>query len=232
MSMPAVPASGRLQLRIATTSGKVKVTADDRAGVVLVDGGRAVPVADGVVEIRPDRTSGSLEVRCPAFCDLVIGTASGRVELRGSLGAVSVTSASGSIRVAEVAEADLRTKSGSVEVGDCRTSCRIATKSGSITVGAAGTAEVSTVSGTIRITRVHGEALARTVSGGVTIGSAAGGPVRARSVSGGITVHLPAGVRPALTARSSRPVKGAWEPGHDVVVELGTVSGSVVVTAR
>jgi hypothetical protein len=66
----------------------------------------------------------------------------------------------------------------------------------------------------------------------VTIGSAAGGPVRARSVSGGITVHLPAGVRPALKARSSRPVKGAWEPGQDVVVELGTVSGSVVVTAR
>ena len=230
--MPAVPAPGRLQLRIATTSGKVTVKAEDRAGVVRVDGGRAVAVADGILEIRPDRPSGSLEIRCPPFCDLVIGTASGRVELRGSLGAVSVTSASGSIRVSEAAEADLRTKSGSVEVGDCRTSCRIATKSGSITVGAAGTAEVSTVSGTIRITRVHGEALARTVSGGVTIGSAAGGPVRARSVSGGITVHLPAGVRPALTARSSRPVKGAWVPGHDVVVELGTVSGSVVVTAR
>jgi DUF4097 and DUF4098 domain-containing protein YvlB len=131
-----------------------------------------------------------------------------------------------------VAEADLRTQSGWVELGGCRGSCRIATKSGSITVGAAGAADVSTVSGTIRIERVLGEAMARTVSGGVTIGSAAGGPVRARSVSGGITVHLPAGVRPALTARSSRPVKGAFEPGHDVVVELGTVSGSVKVTAH
>jgi hypothetical protein len=232
MTIPAVPAPGRLQLRIATTSGKVRVTAEDRTSIVVEPGGRAVPVADGIVEIRPYRPSGSLDVRCPRFCDLVIGTASGGVDLRGPLGAVSVTSASGSIGVAEAADADLRTKSGRVEVGDCRASCRIATKSGSITVGAAGAAEVSTVSGTIRIERVQGEAMVRTVSGGVTIGSAAGGPVRARSVSGGITVHLPAGVRPALSARSSRPVKGAWEPGHDVVVELGTVSGSVVVTAR
>jgi DUF4097 and DUF4098 domain-containing protein YvlB len=231
MTIPVVPTPGRLQLRIATTSGKVTVTAEDRVDIAVAAGGQARPVAADIVEIRPVRASGSLEIRCPSSCDLVIGTASGRVELRGSLGAVSVTSASGSIRVARSAEVDLRTQSGWVEVGDCSGACRIATKSGAITVGAAGAAEVSTVSGTIRVARVQGEATARTVSGEVTIGSAAGGPVRARSVSGGITVHLPAGVRPALRARSSRPVKGAWEPGHDVVVELGTVSGSVKVTA-
>jgi DUF4097 and DUF4098 domain-containing protein YvlB len=232
MSVPATPAPERLQLRIATASGKVTVTAEDRSGVVVDRGGTVVPLTDGVVEVKPLKGSAPLEVRCPTACDLVIGTASGRVELRGVLGAVSVTSASGSIRVAEAAEADLRTQSGRVEIEDCRAGCRVATKSGSITVGAAGSAELSTVSGTIRVTRVDGEAQARTVSGGMTIGSNAGGPVRARSVSGGITVHLPAGVRPAVKAISARAVEGGWEPGDDVLIEVGTVSGSVVVTAR
>ncbi len=232
MTVPATPTPERLQLRIATASGKVKVTAEDRSGVVVERGGTAVTLADGVLEVRPAKPSSSLDVRCPTDCDLVIGTASGRVELHGLLGAVSVTSASGSIRVAEVAEADLRTQSGRVEIDGCRAGCRVATKSGSITVRATGSADVSTVSGTIHIERVEGEALARTVSGGMTIGSSAGGPVRARSVSGGITVHLPPGVRPAIKTTSSRPVTGGWEPGDDVVVEVGTVSGSVVVTAR
>jgi DUF4097 and DUF4098 domain-containing protein YvlB len=232
MTIPAMPAPERLQLRIATASGKVTVRAEDRSGVIVESGGTAVPVADGVVEIKPEQPSSSLEVRCPTDCDLFIGTASGRVRLHGVLGVVSVTSASGSIRVAEVAEADLRTKSGRVEIEGCRAGCRIATKSGSITIRATGSADVSTVSGTIHIERVDGEASARTVSGGMTIGSRAGGPVRARSVSGRITVHLPPGVRPAIKAASSRPVTGAWEPGDDVVVEVGTVSGSVVVTAR
>ena len=233
MTVPATPASARLQLRIATASGKVTVTAEDRSDVVVERGGTVVTLPDGVVEVKPLKASASLDVRCPTACDLVIGTASGRVELRGLLGAVSVTSASGSIRVAEVAEADLRTQSGRVEIEDCRAGCRVATKSGSITVGAAGSADVSTVSGTIRIDpgrwrgagedgqRRHDDRLERR---------------RPRPRPEHLGRHHGAPARRAC-ARPSRPprpepVEGGWEPGDDVLVEVGTVSGSVVVTAR
>ena len=53
-------------------------------------------------------------MRCPTGTDLVAGTVSGGVKLKGRLGSVSITSSSGSIRVGAVTEADLRTGSGSV----------------------------------------------------------------------------------------------------------------------
>lgn len=226
---PHVPAP--LQLRIATSSGKVTVTADDRSDVV-VERGDVGPPIDGVVEVRPEQGSASVVVRCPEGADLVVGTASGSVELRGRLGSVSVTSASGSIRVSEVTDADLRTTSGSVEVADCDDRCRVSTKSGTVTVEETGTADISTVSGTIRIERVTGAAQARTVSGGVSIVSDAQGPVTAQTVSGGVSVRLPAGVRPAVRVSSPHHTACGCEQGDDVTVEVRTVSGTVEISPR
>jgi DUF4097 and DUF4098 domain-containing protein YvlB len=215
------------QLRTTTASGSVKLTAEDRTDVLVEKGGYAVLLDDGTVEVRTTKRSSSLEVRCPSGTDVVIGTASGGVELVGDFGTVSVSSASGSIRTGRVDVADLRTVSGKVGVEECRGRCRVSTKSGTITVTGAGEADLSSVSGRVQIERVDGAVVVRTVSGSTTIGAAGAGPVGVQSISGSIVVRLPPGVRPSIRSSGRRRVTSTCEPGDDVVVDVATVSGSV-----
>lgn len=221
------PTDARLRLRISATSGGVRVTAEMRTDVVVDRGGAAVATADGAVEIRAARPSNSVHVRCPAGADVIVGTRSGGVELRGDFGAVGITSQSGSIRVTAAAEADLRTVSGTVELEGCEGRCRVSTTSGSITVGSTRDAEISTTSGSVRVLDVAGAVQVRSVSGTVTIASSATGPVSATTVSGSITIRLPAGARPTVRSSGPGPVQSSFEPGDDVVVDIASVSGTV-----
>jgi DUF4097 and DUF4098 domain-containing protein YvlB len=225
MDLP--PADARLRLRISAVSGGVRVTAEARSDVVVDRGGVAVATADGAVEIRAGRPSNSVDVRCPVGADVVIGTRSGRVELMGILGTVSITSQSGSIRVASVAEADLRTVSGTVKLEGCEGRCRVSTTSGSITVGATHDAEISTTSGSVGVDDVAGAVQVRSVSGTVTVASSARGPVNASTVSGSITIRLPPGVHPAVRSSGRGKVQNDFAPGDDVVVDIASVSGTV-----
>src|SRR5262245_36663274 len=215
MTLPT-PLPGRLQLRVSTASGTVTVVADERADVVVEEGGAVGPSVGGVVEVRPMRPSSSITVHCPIGSDLVAGTVSGGVKLKGRLGSVSVTSASGSIRVGAVADADLRTGSGSVRVAECGDECRVSTTSGTVTVGETRRAEISTVSGAIVLERVSEDVSARTVSGDVSVTTEARGPVRARSVSGGIAVRVPRGVRPAVKVSGRGRLGSECEAGTGV----------------
>jgi len=221
------PADARLRLRISAVSGGVKVTAERRSDVLVDSGGSAVASADGAVEIRTERASSSLDVRCPEDADVMIGTRSGRVELVGRLGTVGITSQSGSIRVGTVAEADLRTVSGTVKLDGCDGRCRVSTTSGRITVGATGDTEISTTSGSVEIGNVEGAVQVRSVSGTVTVASSARGPVKASTVSGSITIRLPPGIRPTVRSSGRGTVKSRFEPGDDVVIDIATVSGTV-----
>jgi DUF4097 and DUF4098 domain-containing protein YvlB len=222
-----VPPAARTRLRISAVSGGVKVTAEPRADVVVDRGGFAAAAADGVVEIRAERPSGALHVRCPAGADVVIGTRSGGVELRGRFGSVGITSQSGSIRAGAVAEADLRTVSGTVVLEECDGRCRIATTSGRIRVTATRDAEISTSSGSVDIDGAAGAVHVRAVSGTVTIGSSAQGPVLASTVSGSITIRLPAGVRPTLRSSGRGTVRNSFPSGDDVLVDVASMSGTV-----
>jgi DUF4097 and DUF4098 domain-containing protein YvlB len=224
--MVVPPADARLRLRISAVSGGVRVTAEPRSDVVVVRGGAAEATADGAVEIRAGRTSNSVHVRCPAGADVVIGTRSGGVELRGRFGTVVVTTQSGSIRVAAVAEADLRTVSGAVKLQECDGRCRVSTTSGRITVSATRDAEISTTSGVIGVDNVAGAIQVRSVKGTVTVASARG-PVDASTVSGRITIGLPPGLRPTVRSSGQGTVLSSFEPGDDVVIAIASVSGTV-----
>jgi DUF4097 and DUF4098 domain-containing protein YvlB len=226
-AMVSPTADARVRVRISASSGGVKVTGELRTDVVVDRGGSAVQTPEGVVEIRAARPSNSVHVRCPAGADVIIGTRSGGVELRGRLGTVGVTSQSGSIRVAAVAEADLRTVSGVVELDDCAGRCRVSTTSGRITVGATRDAEISTTSGVVVVERAAGAVQVRSVSGTVTVASSAKGPVNASTVSGSITIRLPSGVRPTVRSSGRGRVHNSFESGDDVVVDIASVSGSV-----
>jgi DUF4097 and DUF4098 domain-containing protein YvlB len=215
-----------VRLRISATSGRVTVIAEPRDDVVVDRGGSAEASADGAVEVRAGRSS-SVVVRCPPGADVIVGTRSGRVELQGRFGAVSVTSQSGSIRVGAAASADLRTVSGSVELEECDGRCRVSNTSGRITVGTTDEAELSTVSGSVGVEAASGTVEVRSVSGKVSIVSAARAPVRARTVSGSITISLPAGVRPRVRFSGRGKVRSSFEPGDDVLVDVAIVSGTV-----
>ena len=215
-----------VRLRISAVSGRVTVTAEPRADVVVDRGGSLEAAADGAVEVRAGR-SDSVVVRCPEGADVIVGTRSGRVELHGRFGAVGVTSQSGSIRAGAAATADLRTVSGTVDLEECDGSCRVSTTSGRITVGATGDGEISTVSGSVDVQGASGAVQVRSVSGKVSIVSAARAPVRAGTVSGSITICLPAGVRPLVRFSGRGKVRSSFEPGDDVLIDVGNVSGSV-----
>jgi hypothetical protein len=224
MEPPTIETPARV--RISATSGRVTVIAEPRSDVVVDRGGSAETAADGAVEIRAGRSS-SVVVRCPPEADVIVGTRSGRIELRGRFGAVGVTSQSGSIRVGATASADLRTVSGSVELKACDGLCRVSNTSGGITVGATGDAEISTVSGSVGVEDASGAVQVRSVSGKVRIVSGARGPVRVGTVSGSITISLPAGVRPKVRFSGRGNVRSSFEPGDDVVIDVAIVSGTV-----
>ena len=224
------PSDARVRLRISNIAGRVEVEAGDGTADVVVTGGtQVVDHDDRVVDVKPIHPAQAIHVRCPTGTDVMVGTRSGAVELQGSLGSVSVISASGRIRVAQAAEVDLRTSSGKIEVDDCTGRCRASTKSGAVVVGSASAAEITTMSGKVRLGLVSGTVEVRTVSGSVTLSSTGVGPISARTLSGSVSIRLPAGVRPEVLASDARWVNCRCEAGDDVTIEIASLSGNVEI---
>jgi len=221
------PSGARVRLRISARSGSVTVNAEQRTDVVVEHGGTAETTADGAVEIRPLRSSASIEVRCPEGADVMVGTRSGSVNLRGHLGSVSVTSQSGSIKVSAAQDADLRTASGSAELDECAGRCRASTKSGRVVIGVTRDVAISTMSGSVEIASATGTVELRAVSGSVEVGASGSGPVRASTVSGSMTIRLPAGARPALRSSGRGRIDNSFESGDDIAIDVTTISGSL-----
>jgi DUF4097 and DUF4098 domain-containing protein YvlB len=223
------PPEARLRLLISNRSGRVNVIAEDRNDVVVGRGARIRETDEDVLQIGPEHGSQAVDVRCPTGTDVMVGTTSGSVELRGRLGSVSVTSASGKVRVAIAEEADLRTQSGKVEIDECSGHCRASTKSAAVVAGALDSAEISTISGAVRIGRVTGTVDVRTVSGKVVLFADGSGPIGASTLSGSITIHLPPGVRPDVRASDARWVHCTCECGDDVTIDVASMSGKVEI---
>ena len=218
----------QLSLTVTTASGSVVITGEDRSDIVVEGGKASVEEAPGEVVVQAK--SSSLEVRCPAGTDVRVGTASGRVELRGRLGDARVTTKSSSIRVEEVEALELRSASGSIDVGTCVGYCRLQSASGSVKVGDAGDVDISAKSGSIKVGRaargrVHG------VSGSVEVGATGEGDLDVRLISGSVKVTLPDGVRPRVRLRSvSGSARCDCEEGDDCCIDVSSVSGSIQVS--
>jgi len=209
----------------------VDVTAEPRADV-LVERGPAPVIEPG----RPVTVVGRderLVVRVPVGVDLVIGTGSGRVTVRGSLGAVAVTTSSGRVEVDRAQRVDVRVRSAGVSVGEVDGEARVDTLSGRAQVGRAGSAHLSTVSGRIVIGHCVGRLRARTVSG--RIEARVDGPapdVDVETVSGRVDVRMHPGVHPRVEVSTvTGRVHHDLPVGDDGRVAARTVTGSVWVTA-
>ncbi len=167
------------RLNVATRSGRVRVEGREGAGLT-VNGGNVEHDDDGTVRVTAG-TGGSnaVEIVCPAGSDVIVGTASGGVELAGRLGDVRVTTASGRIEIDDALRVDVRTASGKIHIGRCHGECRVVTKSSRVRVGNVGSLDCSAVSGRIEVGGVD-DANVRTVSGRVEMGTTSEGRVEVR----------------------------------------------------
>lgn len=194
----------------------------------MVRGGRLVRQPDGWLAL--DSTSNSIQVTCPSDTDLVVGTASGGVDLTGQLGAVRVMTNSGKIRVEGVRSADLRSSSAAVRVRSCTDDCRVVTTSGSVRVDSAGRIDVSTTSGAVTVGR-SGDGEVHTVTGSVDLGATGSGTLRVHTMSSSVEIRVPAGMRPHSELRSGTgQVQNDCDQGTDGSIEVRTESGTIRIS--
>lgn len=222
-----------VHVSVSNRSGRITVRAVEGAELHARDAATSVD-ADGTIEVRPaGGPAAAVEIVCPPGTDLTVGTASGRVELRGALGAVRVVSGSGRVEVEHAASADLRTSSGRVEVTTCDDRCRVVTSSGRVEIGRAPHVELSTSSGRIDAAGVS-SGLVTSVDGRVTIDASGQAPdLRVRTVSGRVDLTLAADARPSVTLTSvTGSIRCRVTEGDHGVVEVSTTSGAIDVGVR
>jgi DUF4097 and DUF4098 domain-containing protein YvlB len=212
------------EVRITTTSGAVIVRSEPGLGAVIAAGSPAA--VDGAT-VTIDGGSRKTELRVPEGIDLVIGTSSGKVEVRGTAGSVAVVSTSGKVSVDSATSVDIRTASGKVDVDVVSGECRVIGGSGRVTVGCCGSAHVTTASGRITLSEVRGATHTHCSSGRIDVTMATASDVDAETVSGRIEISMPPDANVRLDTPSTAAIDVSGE--HDCVVTARSGSGRVVV---
>jgi len=222
--------AGPAPLKITTRSGDVRVNAVADGELTVLRGTTEV-LDDGTIHIRRAPSESVIEVECAPNTDLKIGTASGKVDLGGALGAVRIATTSGKIRVEQAARVDVRTKSGTVDIGDCAGECRVMTTSAKVHIRRAGSATIAAVSGTVVLEHVDA-AEVKSISGKVLIATGGRDRVSVHTVSGKVDVRVPPSVRPATRLRSvSGRITDECPAGDDCEIAVASVSGAINVSS-
>ena len=187
--------------------------------------------------IRPVR----LVVVVPPDTEVAVRVASADVTVDGRIGPTRVRSASGDVRLGDVARADVSTASGDVRAGDVRASIDCKTASGDVHVlGVGGRLTVGTASGDVLVTRAADDVSIGTASGDVRIDRYDGSNVAVKCISGDVLIGLPAGIRvepdiSTLSGRTVLPEPSSTAPtGERRVVRVGlkTVTGDIRIERR
>src|SRR5215471_14094748 len=176
-------------LKITTRSGAVHVRVVAGAGLNIIRGTSEI-LDDGTIHIRRAPSQSDIEVECAPNTDVKVGTASGKVDVSGALGAVRIATMSGKIRVEQAEAVDVRTKSGTVDIGDCAGECRVMTTSANVHILRAGRATIAAVSGTVLLDHVDA-AEVKSISGKVLIAIGGRERVSIHTVSGKVEVRVP-----------------------------------------
>jgi Toastrack DUF4097 len=220
---------GSVSLQIKLPSGHVQVTTVDepRTSVEVVD--RRGSDADDSVEVRAEpRHDGHLitiehkdrfrwgpiqitwgediEVRvtCPPGSNLEFAGGSASLRVDGDLNDVDVKTASGSVRLGDVARRfSLKTASGDIEVGTVASGGNLVTVSGDVNIGGLeGDLQARSVSGDVWMGLVSGPLQLSTTSGDVVLDSLQGGELRMQTVSGDVRIGVGRGTRVWIDAVS------------------------------
>lgn len=197
-----------------------------------------VPERRGLAAFLSRGPQFSLRLTCPHGADAVVRTKSADLEVRGRLGELDATSASGDVRASEMdGRASVQTASGDVTLGQAGGAVSVQTVSGDISVRRAdGDVKATAVSGDIELGEAGGALEASTVSGDQRIRAAGKGTVSLESVSGDVQIGIVRGVDVWLDVRSmsgdttSELDVGDEPPGGDtrpIELRAQTVSGDI-----
>jgi DUF4097 and DUF4098 domain-containing protein YvlB len=276
--MPTFTTPDPITLRFRLSSGEIRVQASARneteVEVLPSNSSRSEDVQaasetlveqrDGTVVVEVPENgrrfgrSASVDIRValPEGSNLRGTVASADLTADGRYGDVEVTSASGDLRIDEVAGLSVTTASGDVFIRAVDGDARMQTASGDISVPkVGGRAQVSTASGDVDLGDVGGDVRlqgasgdlqvhtaggsveTKTASGDVKIGSVRQGDVSADAASGDIEIGVAAGTAAWLDVSSlsgdvHSSLDQAGEPGSDeatVSVRARTLSGDISI---
>ena len=179
----------------------------------------------------------AVRVTAPARAAARIAVASADTELRGELGRVELTGASGDAAVEDCADLQLRTASGDARVGTVTGRATVGSASGDLRIESVGRGlEVKTASGDIEVGSAGGDVSISTASGDVGIDRATGGTVGVKTVSGDVEVGVVPGLRvwldcSSISGRMQSQLDGDdGAAGHDpaqLTVAVRTVAGDL-----
>jgi hypothetical protein len=265
---------GSVSLQIRLPSGRVAVTTADgpTTTVELVATGRRGPDALDDIEVKAeDRPGGHLitieqrdrirwgpiqitwgsevEVRvtCPPGSNLDFSGAATKLRVEGDLGEVSAKSASGDVRLGDVAKRlKVKTATGDITVGAIAADASVVTVSGDIGIASfESDLAARAISGDVRIGIMRGPLELNTTSGDVKVESVESGELRVQSVSGDVRIGVTRGTRVWIDAVSVSGDLGselgladqlpdgqaaeAAETGPVVPLHVKTVSGDVQI---
>lgn len=177
-------------------------------------------------------------VRVPAGSTARIRVASASVAGHGEWSTVTLHSASGNGYVERVTgDLTVNTASGDLQAGQLGGRLSLKTASGTVSAHqVAGAVDVKTANGGVQVDEAGTDVSVRTVAGDVRIGAIRHGAVRATTVSGDVSVGVVSGTGVWLDlntlsgrARSDLAMDAEHPSGHDLTVQVRTVSGDIDV---
>jgi hypothetical protein len=138
----------------------------------------------------------AVRVTTPAGARARVAVASADLDVRGRMGRLELTGASGDLAVEHCTELQLRSASGDARIGTVDGPATIASASGELRLGAVrGALEMRTASGDISVDRTSGDVSLTSASGDLEIGAAACGSLQLKTVSGDVSVGVVPGLR-------------------------------------
>jgi DUF4097 and DUF4098 domain-containing protein YvlB len=231
-SVSVVPGS-KPRLRVVSRTGRIEIVAEPRDDLLIRGNAFSVSKGEGgeVTLTGGHRGTQAILARVPNGTDLVAGTGSASIRIRGAMGAVRATSEHGAIEIEQAASVDARSVTGRVTIGHSGGPCRVQTRSGQAEIRQGDDqVEVASESGKVLVRKAGGDVRVRTSHGGVEVTSVAPGDVAVQTISGKVKVMVPATVRPRAYLRTaSGSLSCKCEEGDDCRVAVETLSGSVEV---
>jgi DUF4097 and DUF4098 domain-containing protein YvlB len=184
-----------------------------------------------VPERRLARTPAfAISITTPAGASARIAVASAEVDVRGRMGTLELTAASGDLGVESCADLHLRNASGGARIGAVSGHATVGTASGDVRLGRVeGGLDLRTASGDVSVDETSGSVAIRSASGDVSIGAAAGGGIQLKTVSGDATVGVVPGLRVWLDLST---VSGRMESALDPEDTAGDGPPALSITMR
>lgn len=235
-------------LDVAVSSGSL-IIETGRPGTVVVtidtkdpEGWRVQQTGDAIAVMYERGLVGRggralVRIVAPEGSSLRARTASADIRALLDLDRVSLSSASGEVRLQDVGSGTIKTASGDVALGHVATDLTVRSASGDVrAVSVTGALAATTASGDLFVEQARGPLNATSASGDLRVGLYVGDDLEATTMSGDVTVGLPAGRTVKLRANTMsgsvrlperRAVEAAGGPA--ISVGLKSVSGDITI---